>query len=279
MRALWLRLPRAAWTYKLAKVLTRSLLTPETTSLPETVRFADRFPMQLDLSDIVGNDLYCMDDHYEAPTLGLWRSLAMDAQMILDLGSHLGLFACVAASANPRAQVIAVEAFEPNVRLLRANASQFPNLTPVAVAIGVTSGPGTFRVSPITGGGYVEDAAAAAMSTPGIRDQTGEGFVLDTIDLAELCVRQSIGPIDLMKMDLEGLEQRLLAGQEAFWERWAPRHVIVEITLGRPREEPETRMFDAMAKRGYRFDRLEGLYTFPWLRGEDLANWHFWKGR
>ena len=58
MRAIWRRLPRAGWTYKLAKVLTRSVLKPEAMSHIEAVRFADRFTMQLDLSDIVGNDLY-----------------------------------------------------------------------------------------------------------------------------------------------------------------------------------------------------------------------------
>jgi len=278
MRAIWRRLPRAGWTYKLAKVLTRSVLKPETTSLVEDVRLGGRFAMRFDLSDIVGNDLYCMDDHYEALTLALWCSLAEDAETILDLGSHIGLFACAAASVNRHARVIAVEAFAPNVRLLRTNASQFSNLTAVEAAIGVTSGCRTFRVSPITGGGYVEDDDPGRPSTPGTRDRTGEGFVLDTIDLAELCARQSIGSIDLMKMDLEGLEEPLLTGQEEFWARWSPRHVIVEITVSRSRRDPETRMFETMAKRGYRCRRVEGLYTIPWFQQEDLANWHFWKG-
>ena len=278
MRAIWLRLPRAGWTYKLAKVLTRSLLKPETTSRVEEVRVAGRFAMQIDLSDIVGNDLYCMDDHYEALSLALWSRLATGAETIVDLGSHVGLFACAAASVNRHARIIAVEAFGPNVRLLRSNAARFPNVTPVEVAIGVTSGRGTFRVSPITGGGYIEQDDAARPSTPGTRDQTGEGFVLDTIDLAELCARQSIGPIDLMKMDLEGLEEALLTGQEAFWARWSPKHVIVEITVSRSQPRSETRVFETMAKRGYRCRRLEGLYTIPWFQQEDLANWHFWKG-
>ncbi len=82
-----------------------------------------------------------------------------------------------------------------------------------------------------------------------------------------------------MKMDLEGLEEALLTGQEEFWARWSPRHVIVEITVSRSRREPERRMFAAMASRGYRCRRLEGLYTVPWFQAEDLANWYFWKGR
>ena len=277
MRAVWLRLPRAGWTYKLAKILTRSRLVPEPTPVVETVRVAGRFAMQLDLSDIVGNDVYCMDDHYEALSLALWCRLARDADTIVDLGSHVGLYACAAASVNRQARILAVEAFAPNVRLLRRNAAQFPNVTPVEVAIGVTSGRGTFCPSPITGGGYVELDDPARPPTPGTRDRTGERLAVDTVDLAELCARQSIGAIDLMKVDLEGLEEALLTGQEEFWARAAPKHVIVEITVSRSEPRSAERMFETMARRGYRRRRLEGLYTMPWFQAEDLANWHFWK--
>ena len=275
MRATWLRLPRTAWTYKVAKVLTRSLLMPESAPLVLDVRFAGSFPLRIDLGDIVGNDLYCMDDHYEAPTLALWRTLAAGAATILDLGSHVGLYACVAAAANPRARVVAVEAFERNVRLLAHNAARFPNLTAVAAAIAPATGSGRFRLSPITGGGYVEDDGPHA-STPGIRDRTGDAFAVETIDLATLCARHAIEAIDLMKMDLEGLEEPLLAGQDDFWARARPRHVLAEISVSRARGA-RLRLFDEMARRGYRSRRVEGLYTIPWRQREDLANWHFWQ--
>jgi FkbM family methyltransferase len=277
MRAVWLRLPRAGWTYKLAKGLTRTVLTPEKTRLVQDIRVAGRFAMRVDLSDIVGNDLYCMDDHYEAVTLKLWCELAKDARTIVDLGSQSGLFACAAASVNARARILAVEAFEPNVRLLAWNAAQFRNVTPATAAIAVTSGRGTFRVSPITGGGYVEPDDPDAPSTPGIRGRIGEGFPVETIDLAEFVTRHAVGPIDLMKMDLEGLEEALLSGQDEFWARSAPKHVLAEISVSRARRGARLPLFDVMAKRGYRWRRLEGLYTIPWFRREDLANWHFWK--
>src|SRR5881296_3585734 len=127
MRATWLRLPRTASTYRLAKVVTRSVLRPDRASAIAEVRCAGRFIIRLDLADVVGNDVYCMDDHYEARTLALWRALAKDAETILDLGSHVGLFACVAASVNSRARIFAVEAFERNASLLRLNAAQFRN--------------------------------------------------------------------------------------------------------------------------------------------------------
>jgi FkbM family methyltransferase len=277
MRSTWLRLPRNGLTYNLGKILTRTLLKPEATPTPVSALFAGRYPMLLDLSDIVCNDIYCMDDHYEAPTLKLWRVLAKDAETVLDLGSHVGVFACAAAFENPRAKVIAVEAFSRNVSMLVKNATRFPNLTPVHAAIGVTGGKKTFHVSPITGGGFVEEKTEGALSTPGTRGQSGDSFVVEAVTLSELCNREGLESIDLMKMDLEGLEHALLTGQEDFWTRWSPRHVIVEITISRSHPEIGTEIFAAMERRGYRARRVEGLYAIPWFQREDLANWHFWR--
>lgn len=277
MRAVWLRLPRSRWSYRLAKLLTRTVLRPEREPLHVEARVAGRFAMRLDLSNVAGNDIYCMDDHYEAATLALWSRLALRASTVVDLGAHAGLYACAAAARNPAARVIAVEAFPPNAKLLRENAAPFPNLTAAEMAIGLTGGPAVFRLSPITSGGYVDETTAEQAVTPGRRDQTGEGFAVDAVSLVHFCERLAIERIDLMKMDLEGLEPSLLAGQEDFWSRWAPRDLIVELTIGRPRTAIDDRAFVAMATRGYRFRRVERLYTFPFFRGEDLANWHFWK--
>ena len=277
MRSLWLRLPRSGLTYNLGKILTRTILKPETTPTAVNASFAGKYPMSLDLADIVCNDIYCMDDHYEAPTLKLWRALAKDAETILDLGSHVGVFACAAAYANPRAKVVAVEAFARNASMLMKNATPFPNLKPVHAAIGVTSGKKLFHVSPITGGGYVEEGSRETLSTPGTRDQTGDSFVVEAVTLSEICAREGLESVDLMKMDLEGLEHALLTSQEDFWARWRPRDVLVEITIGKTHPEIKRDIFSAMGKRGYSRRRVEGLYAIPWFQDEDLANWHFWR--
>jgi FkbM family methyltransferase len=265
MRATWERLPRRAWSYKLAKALTRSVFTATSAPVVTDVRLADRFDMRIDLSEIVGNDLYCMGDHYEAPTLALWTALARDAATIVDLGSHIGLYACAAAAVNPRARILAVEAFAPNVAMLRVNAAQFPNVTPVHAAIAATTGRSTFRTSWIAGGGYLDDAARDA-----------GGFAVDTIALDDFAAQQDLAHVDLLKIDLEGLEQPLLAGQEGFWRRTSPTHVIVEIATA-PAPNGSSDLFDAMARRGYQRRRMERLHTIPWLRRDQLANWYFWR--
>lgn len=267
MRSVWTRLPRRAWTYKLAKVLTRSILSPEGHSFEQEIELGNRFTMRIDLSEVVGNDLFCMDTHYEAPTLALWCELARDAQTIVDLGSHIGLYACAAAAANPHATILAVEAFAPNVAMLRLNARRYPNIIPVPVAIGTKTGSATFRTDAMAGGAYLDGGANAGSDT----------FVLDTLSLVDLCERQSLTAIDLVKIDLEGLEQSLLADQEEFWERWAPRHVLVEIAADRTTDGGAPDVFTTMRRRGYACRRLERLHTVTAFRRVLLANWYFWK--
>ena len=274
MRATWARLPPTAATYRLAKLLTRTVLRPEGASAIVDVCCAGRLTLRVDLADIVGNDVYCMGDHYEAETLALWPVLARDAETILDLGSHVGLFACAAAAVNPHAKILAVEAFHGHAPLLGVNAARFANVTPVELAIGVRTGVGTFRLSPIAGGGYLEDAGSG--ESPRTRRRTGRSLAVPTVTLAGLCERHSVGAVSLMKLDLEGLEHPLLTGQDEFWSRRSPEHVIAEIATARSSGAADP-IFDAMARRGYRWRRLEGLYTVPWFRREDLANWHFWK--
>src|SRR5207247_9065398 len=136
-----------------------------------------------------------------APTLARWSTLVRGAETIVDLGSHVGLFACSAAAANRDARILAVEAFAPNAELLRANAAPFANVTPIEAAIAPTDGRRSFRVSSRASGGYLAEA------------DDPRGFTLDTVSLAELCRRARLETIDLMKVDLEGLEGPLLAGE------------------------------------------------------------------
>ncbi len=76
---------------------------------------------------------------------------------------------------------------------------------------------------------------------------------------------------------IPSLERPFLVGQDGFWQRCDPRHVIVELTATRSKGEATDQVFRTMRQRGYEFRRLEGLYTLPWMYDEDLANWHFWK--
>ncbi|MDX2225663.1 MAG: FkbM family methyltransferase [Verrucomicrobiae bacterium] len=268
VRESWRRLPPSDFLYNTGKMLTRTLLTPEKKSHPVQVEFAGRFPLPLDLRSFVGNDLYCLDHHYEASTLRLWRTLSAASQTILDLGSHIGTFALSAALDAPHARIFAVEADPENFRKLRDNCRPFPQITPCHAALSESGGSLWFCHEPGNdGGGFVtakKPENAAIQCEP-----------VQTVSLTELCRTHAITSIDLMKLDVEGLELEILGGLEDFWCAHAPRHVIVELTISKADRPRYAALFDTMARRGYRATRIQSLYALGFLKSESLANWHF----
>jgi FkbM family methyltransferase len=228
--------------------------------------------LRVDLGEIAGNDLFCLDAHYESVTLRLWRRLARDAATVVDLGSHVGLYALAAAAENPRARVLAVEPFPRNVALLQHNAASFPNVSVLPFAVGATSGDGVLEERPLSGGGVLldESVAAAASSSAG-----SQRHMVPVVTLLDLGQQAGIDRIDLLKMDLEGAEHELLTGQDAFWAQLRPRHVIVEIGYGAGDAHRLRAILRAMVERGYSARRCQSLRVLGWLRRGDLANWHF----
>lgn len=268
MRQVWCWLPRCKASFDVGKLLTRTLLRPESAPCPVCTRFAGTIPMELDLSGFVANDLYCMDDHYESVTLRLWRKLATGARTVLDVGSHIGTFALVAAEANRQARVVAVEVEPHNFELLQRHATAFPNL--VAVQAAIASREGRMWFAP---GGENDGGGRVSAEQPA----DPRGYAVETCTLEQLCRRQQLDTVDLMKLDVEGFEYELIVPDSPFWREFAPAHLIVELTVDKQQPQRLEAICRAMEARGYRAERLQSLYALPCCQREDLANWHFWR--
>ena len=267
MRAVWTHvLPRTHLTFNVGKMVTRMLLKPESVPTPVRVNFSSRIPMTLDLGTFVANDLFCLDDHYESVTLRLWNRLARESAVILDIGSHIGTFALVAAAANPRARIISVEADGNIFGILHEHASHFPNITALHAAIADRESPMWFcPVGGNDGGGFLSTS----------RPDDPRCYPVTTRTLSQLCTAEGVTKVDLMKMDVEGYEHVLLTHDDDFFAAHAPTHVIVELTIERAEPGRTEALFSAMRRRGYEARRIQGLYAIPFGKSQDLANWHF----
>jgi FkbM family methyltransferase len=268
MRALWCRIPRSSVSYNVGKLLLRTLLPPS--GHPEWIstQFGGRIPMQLDLGDHVGNDLFCLDTHYESTTLDLWRRLSSRAATIVDIGSHIGTYSLVAAEANPHAQILAIEADTDNFAILQKHCRNYPMVRPINAAVSHTGGSMWFcHNDPNSGAGSLKPAPVEGQRC----------HLIQTQSLESVCVDNHMHTIDLMKVDVEGYEHALLIEGAHFWERYKPAHVIAEIyqEFGRAIDGA---LFRAMQQRGYLAERVQGLIVSRIGRRTDLANWHFWRG-
>lgn len=116
---------------------------------------------------------------------------------IVDAGANIGLASVFYANKYPEAKIIAVEPEADNYRVLKMNASPYPNVTPIRAA--VWDSDGQINVSD------------PGWGTAGFRtaenEHIGEGVRAITIET--LMKEHGLNYIDLLKMDVEGSEKEI----------------------------------------------------------------------
>ncbi len=78
--------------------------------------------------------------------------------------------------------------------------------------------------------------------------------------LASLCARHDVTTIDFLKVDVEGAEGEVLAGND--WKRWRPRVVLCEALAPGSMAENWTAWEPELLAHGYEFVLYEGLNRF-----------------
>ncbi|MCB2185843.1 MAG: FkbM family methyltransferase [Deltaproteobacteria bacterium] len=170
-----------------------------------------------DLAQLSTYVLLEQGDWFE-PELTLFRALARPGARVLDLGANLGLYALAAARrVGPGGRVLAVEPGREAFGLLTRSAAPWPGLTCRQVAVGGSAGRAV-----LTGAERLEMAKVAA---------TGPGEEVAVVTLAGLLAAEGWEGVDLLKMDVEGLESQVLAGSTAWWRAHDPV-VIYEVKEG-----------------------------------------------
>ncbi|MEP3478669.1 MAG: FkbM family methyltransferase [Fuerstiella sp.] len=144
---------------------------------------------------------------------------ARSADVIADIGTNLGWFTCLAANANPKAQVFGFELDRANYELCKRNVS-INQLTNVVLRhAAVSNAPGKMAY------GKTDDSNASAMHRLG--NQTGNLFEVQAITLDEY-FRGREYP-SLLKIDVEGAEQLVLEGMPKILQADTVRTIFIEI--------------------------------------------------
>lgn len=156
---------------------------------------------------------------------------------------------------------------EPNPQMHSLLVRDRPHDVNLAVAVGRARGKARLHVRSNSAlSALVHDGHAPI--APGERE-----VEVEVQTLAEVCDAHATGPIDFLKVDVEGAELDVLLGAD--WKRFRPRVVIVEAT--RPETEIPTweEWEPLLLEAGYRFVFFDGLNRFYIDSAEpDLAR-HF----
>jgi FkbM family methyltransferase len=177
------------------------------------------------------------------------RRLVRPGQVVIDIGANVGVYALsLARCVGPSGQVWAFEpASEPAdflARSIELNATPWVRLQRQALSDHSGSGwlhqPGQSELNALAASGETSVSGGAA----------GERVALTSLDS---CLDQhGWSRVDLLKIDAEGEEERILNGGERFFRELAPL-VLFEIKAGM---ELHLELVDRFARLGYRCFRL-----------------------
>ena len=207
---------------EVANTITRRIASPPPSYVDAGVRrvHRDDFIWLLRPSD------YFQWHHFLAfpdPVLEAMRALVQRSDVVLDVGSNIGLYAVVLAR-----QSESVYAFEPHPETFarlrehtKLNAAH--NLEPVNVAFGM--GAGSARLSD----GGRRDSGKFTLREVELPSNSSERHTVDVNTLDGFVSARGLGHVDFIKIDVEGHEPEVLLGAYDTLRRHRPR-MLVEFT-------------------------------------------------
>lgn len=210
----------------------------------EAVCFPGGLPLTVDLRDRIQRLMWC--GAYEPETRALFRSLVTEGSVVVDVGAHIGYFSALAGSLA--GETGAVHAFEPDpgcFAALASNASHWRGIVPWNLAVSDGSGSATLFRSARRG----ESGWASLLDGGG----AGEEVVVPTVALDEWARSEKIARIDLVKIDAEGAELRILRGAERILAEHRPAVLLEanEVCLARDGRGASD-LIDRLRSHGYR---------------------------
>ena len=173
--------------------------------------------------------------------------LATQAEVVLDVGAHVGVFSLVAAHANPGARVFAFEPVPPTYQRLQSNVAlnQLKNVRCFQSALGDQDG--TTEVFHQPGMTFT-----ASLSREFMHWQPSWSSSMVTVITGDKFVEENDLPrVDLMKIDTESTEPQVLAGMLKTIERDRP-NIICEVLP----DLTERSIENLMRPLGYSFYRI-----------------------
>ena len=168
----------------------------------------------------------------------LLANLCRPGRTFIDVGSHVGSVVAQVRRHCPHASIIAIEA-DPEKSL--AIRHRFPSITVHTIAAAEAAGTATF---------YIDEARSGYSSL--LRSNVAKPRAIE-VDLRPLDdIVQSSASVDIVKIDVEGAEIRVLRGADALVHRCRPLIVFESATpASEASRDAILDVFDWLAKRCY----------------------------
>jgi FkbM family methyltransferase len=191
---------------------------------------------------------------YEPASTALFRTVAAGADVVLDIGAHMGYYSLLGASAAPGATVVAVEASPENAEALRRNVAD-AGVRVVHAAFAAGPGTATIQVTEASdNSGFSGHPNSPTESTVEVPAVDGEQLDLPA------------GRRLVVKLDVEGHELAALTGLETVLARFEDVRLLVEMN-------PKCLTLAGSSAEDL-VERLRGLGLRLFVIDEDARSWH-----
>jgi FkbM family methyltransferase len=191
---------------------------------PDTLSFATRTGLRIDCPNVPGArvpvyEIFAEDTYHLEWFLGSLRDRPIH---VIDIGGHVGTFACRLAQLHPTATICAFEPSPTTARYLRRNVEQKGLSDRVTVYEQALAAERGFAELEDNGGGSGLNGLVSAGHTATV----GTSTRVETVAFDEV-VAEGAAPVDFLKIDCEGGEYELVYGSSA--ASWASvQRVVLE---------------------------------------------------
>lgn len=167
-------------------------------------------------------------ESYEQNSLKTWMMLSRDAMVIMDIGANFGLFGLLSKTVNPKSSVYFFEPLERNCNLIKKNvtSNNFDDTKIFELALSDSNGIIDFYdMDSIenTIGSLDPDFIKSHSHSKNLLKIKVESKTLDYF-----IEENKIQHVDLLKIDVEGAELKVLKGFEKYIQEYVP-DIIIEI--------------------------------------------------
>ncbi len=225
------------------------------------------FRIECDLDELIQRQLHFFGTYFlERESLDVWQSMSRTSETIFDIGANAGIYSLASLAANPKA---VVHAFEPTPeiagRLRRTKERN--NLASLVIAeVALSDHEGHGRLVRYDGGGGNGGMNYIVSPTDG--DQR-ELVTMTSLDV--YCRLNQLEQIDLVKIDVQGLEPQVIRGASGLLREGRIGTIFMELNWAPPGQECAAEAaVKLLSDFGFHFAAIghspEWRKPGPWLR-------------